>query len=389
MKDRIWGYSRNVFFTGLTSFFNDFSSEMVLSVFPAFFKAVLKSGAASLGLVEGIADFASNIIKIYSGQLSDKVNKRRIFGILGYGLSTLTRPLYLFANTILPVVGLRLTDRIGKGLRESPRDALISLSVPKEELGRSFGFHRAMDTAGAVLGPLVAYIILRQYPGSFNKVFITAFFIGIVGVASFFLVKEVAGVMQKKGGLAPLKNFSTQYKYYLLSSFILYAGTMPLAILLLKTQDIGLIIADIPLFYMLYSIFYSVFSLAAGKAADRVGDKKVILLGYLLLVVSYWVLHFASGAWVLGVGFAVLGLFSALTDGVQRSYAGRLTGIENRGAAYGWLNGAAGIGAFIAGIGGGYTWQHYGSGPALFVASAIVIFGLVVFLASQRETIEK
>src|SRR5450631_3614742 len=191
MKDRILGLPRNVFFLGLTSFFNDFSSEMVASVFPAFFISVLKAGAESLGLVEGIAEAASNLIKVYSGRWSDRIEKRKVFAIVGYTLSVFTRPFYVFAGSVGAVIGLRLVDRIGKGLRDPPRDALISLSTPEEEVGRSFGYHRAMDTMGAITGPLVAFLILRAYPGGFNSIFVTAFVIGLVAIASLTLVKDV------------------------------------------------------------------------------------------------------------------------------------------------------------------------------------------------------
>ena len=155
-EKRIAGLPKNVFLLGVVSFFNDFSSEMVLSVFPAFFVSVLKSGAASLGLVEGLADGASNIIKIYSGRLSDTIQKRKIFIFIGYSLSVLTRPFYIFTGSVGAVLGLRFIDRIGKGVREAPRDTIISFSALEGELGRSFGYHRAMDTMGGILGPLVA-----------------------------------------------------------------------------------------------------------------------------------------------------------------------------------------------------------------------------------------
>src|ERR1039458_8455838 len=196
MKDRILGLPRNVFFLGLTSFFNDFSSEMVASVFPAFFISVLKAGAESLGLVEGVAEAASNLIKVYSGRWSDRIEKRKVFAIVGYTLSVFTRPFYVFAGSVGAVIGLRLTDRIGKGLRDPPRDALISLSTPKKEMGRSFGYHRAMDTLGAIVGPLVAYIVLSYNPAAFNSVFIIAFVVGLAAIASLrleFYLKDVCG----------------------------------------------------------------------------------------------------------------------------------------------------------------------------------------------------
>ena len=238
MKDRILGLPRTVFFLGLTSFFNDFSSEMVASIFPAFFISVLKTGAESLGLVEGIADAASNLIKIYSGRWSDRIERRKIFAVAGYTLSDLTRPFYVLAGSVGAVIGLRLTDRIGKGLRDSPRDALISLSTPKEEIGRSFGYHRAMDTLGAIVGPLVAYVILSYNPMAFNSIFITAFVIGLLAVASLWLVQDIRQTLQVRH-VEAFEGFSRRVYGYLISIFILSIGTLPMAVLLLKTRDLG------------------------------------------------------------------------------------------------------------------------------------------------------
>jgi MFS family permease len=164
---------------------------MVASIFPAFFISVLKSGAESLGLVEGVADATSNLIKIYSGRWSDRLERRKVFAVVGYTLSVFTRPFYVLAGSVGAVMGLRLTDRIGKGLRDSPRDALISLSTPKEETGRSFGYHRAMDTAGAVVGPLVAYFVLLYNPTAFNSVFIVAFIVGLLAIVTLWLVQDI------------------------------------------------------------------------------------------------------------------------------------------------------------------------------------------------------
>lgn len=191
LSRKIFGLNRNIFILGLTSFFNDFSNEMILSAFPAFFTSVLKAGAASLGLVEGIADGASNILKIYSGQLSDKLKRRRIFIFLGYGMSVVIRPFYMIMGSVAGVLGLRVIDRIGKGVREAPRDVIISVSSQTGEMGRSFGYHRAMDTAGGILGPLAAYLILSKWPGGFNIIFMSAFVIGLIAVATIFFVKDV------------------------------------------------------------------------------------------------------------------------------------------------------------------------------------------------------
>lgn len=384
---KIFGLQKNIFLLGVVSFLNDLSSEMILSVFPAFFTSVLKAGAASLGLVEGIAEAGANFIKIYAGGLSDKIQKRKPFIVLGYSLSVITRPIYLLISSVAGVVGIRLADRVGKGLREGPRDAIISLSSPADELGKSFGYHRAMDTAGAIVGPLIAYLILRQFPTGFNKVFITAFIAGIIAVgATLFITDVVGNYKKKKMTLASLALFPKGFKIYLLALFILSIGSLPVAVMLLKTQSIGLTLASIPLFYVLYNISYSGFSIPGGKLSDKFGPKKIIFIGYLFLIASYIILLFDSSLAFLVVGFFVLGIFPALTDGVQRSYAAMLTDEENRGGAYGLVNAVAGFGALIAGIGGGFIWQKFGPGTAFFISIIIVIAGLVILSLTKSKS---
>ncbi len=371
--------SRNVFLIGLTSFFNDMSNEMVLAIFPAFFTSVLKAGAGSLGLVEGLADGAANIIKIYAGRYSDKIRKRKPFMILGYGLSVATRPMYLLAGTVGGVIGIRVADRIGKGLREAPRDAIISFSTPKEEMGRAFGFHRMMDTLGAILGPFIAYLILRAYPEGFNIVFVVAFIIGLLAVASLVFVRDIVGEARKGNiSLGSISVFPPDFKRYLVALFLLSAGSIPVAVLLLKTQHLGFSLASIPLFYMLYSLSYASFSVSAGGMSDRIGARTVMRIGYVILLIGYFVVALAEGAIILALGFLVLGLFPALTDGVARSLAAELSPEDHRAGAYGLVNATAGFGLMFAGIAGGYIWEYFGVNYALLVGGAFVIVGIAV-----------
>jgi MFS family permease len=371
---KIFGLNRNIFVLGLTSFFNDFSNEMILATFPAFFTSVLKAGAASLGLVEGIADGASNILKIYSGQLSDKLKRRRIFIFAGYGMSVIIRPFYMIMSTVGGVLGLRIIDRIGKGVREAPRDVIISVSSDKSEMGRSFGYHRAMDTAGGILGPLVAYLMLSRWPGGFNLIFLTAFLIGIVAVLTIFFVKDVFIARDGAGvrifSWKTFQSFSPRFKWYLASIFILSIGSLPSALLLLQTTNIGLMIASIPLYYMIYSISFTLFSYAAGKLSDRIGTSRVLALGYAILAMSYLALMTSSTPLTLGFSFAVMGIFSACTDASQRAFVAKHTPDFERGTAYGMYNAVVGFGVMISGILGGYLWQAFGPTSALFAAEA-------------------
>lgn len=392
MRARIFGLPRNIFFLGLTSLFNDFSSDMIYSVLPAFFTAVLGAGAQSLGLVDGIAECASNIFKIYSGYLSDRLQSRKPLVVAGYSLSVLTRPVYAFVFTVTGALGLRFLDRMGKGLRDAARDSIISLSAPKGEVGRAFGYHRAMDTVGAIVGPLVAYVILSRFPNGFPVIFFTAFAVGLLAVASLIFIRDVS--VQVRGDskrlTASFANFSPGFKFYLGAVLVLSMGSLPVAVMLLKTRSLGLAIADIPLFYMFYNLSYAGFSMAAGKASDRRGARTVIVTGYVVLLASYLLIGIAQSVWSLVLGFLMLGLFPALTDGVQRALAAQLTSEEVRGSGLGMLHAANGVGALVAGIGGGYLWQAFGAPVAFLAAAVFLVMGLVLLLASvpagQRAT---
>lgn len=389
MFERLFGLPRNIFFLGLTSFFNDFSNEMVLAIFPAFFTSVLKTGAASLGLVEGIADGASNLFKIYSGHLSDKLQKRKILVVFGYTLSVLMRPLYMLTNAVSGVLGLRLIDRVGKGLRDAPRDAIISFSTPQEKMGASFGFHRAMDNLGGILGPLAAYFLLQWFPLNFNLVFAVSFVIGLGAIVSLGFISDVVVASVQRFNIRgfPLASLPREFVMYLAAVFLLSVGSLPLAVILLKTESIGLTVASIPLFYMVYNISYSGFSYFAGRISDNVGARKVLTVGYMLLLVSYAVLAFCTNIPGLLAGFLILGLFPALTDGVQRALASELSPEVIRGGALGLLNAAIGIGAIFAGIVGGFLWQAYGPATAFAASSGVVVVGIIVFLLSApRKT---
>jgi MFS family permease len=241
-----------------------------------------------------------------------------------------------------------------------------------------------MDTIGAILGPLVAYLILRAVPTGFNLVFSAAFIAGLFAIATLFFVKEVSGAIQsKKLNLKNWSAFSPKFKNYLFSVAILSVGTLPISILLLKTADLGLMLASIPLYYMISNIAFAIFSIIAGKYADRFGAGKIIVGGYLFLILSYLVLMWTDGLSTLIFGFILVGLFYALTDGIHRSYAAHLTEETNRASAYGWLNGLSGLGALFAGVLGGYLWQTIGDGKTLLFGALIVVIGLLFFLFSQ------
>ncbi len=386
MNKKYFGLERNIFLLGITSFFNDISSQMVTAIFPAFIISVLKSGAAALGIVEGVADGFANVVKIYSGYLSDRMQKRKVFVLFGYTLSVLSRPFYTMFASVGGMIGLRVVDRIGKGFREAPRDAIISLASPKEELGRSFGYHRAMDTAGAIIGPFIAYFILQAFPDRFAYVFMTAFVLGFLAILTVLFVDDVKGAVRSKLlSVSGIKVLSPRVRIYLASLFLLSFGTIPVAILLLKTQSLGLSLASIPLFYSIYNVTYAGLSVVAGNASDKRGPRIVIIVGYLTLILGYIIVGFADTVPVLVFSFLLLGLYQALSDGVSRSYLAQMTSEHERGSAYGLFNAVSGFGALGAGVMGGYLWQVCGPATALAVSSILIILGILVLLQVKKD----
>jgi MFS family permease len=223
----------------------------------------------------------------------------------------------------------------------------------------------------------VAYLILRAYPTGFHIVFLTAFFAGIVAVLTVLFIKEIPGEARRKTiSLSSLAAFSASFKRYLIALLFLSLGSLPVAVLLLKAQSIGLTLSSIPLFYLLYNLSCAGFSFSAGKMSDRVGSKKVIAAGYGVLIVSYLCLTFAEDTTELIISVLVLGLFPAFTDGMQRALASELSTANLRGSALGYVNAISGIGLLLAGVGGGYLWQHLGIGYALALAGLLAVIGV-------------
>src|SRR3989338_8460005 len=354
-QKRIFGLRQNIFFLGLVSLFNDFSAEMIYSVMPAFLTVVLGAPPVLVGFIEGFADALASFLKIYFGWFSDKIGKRKILAAGGYAISVSTRWFLALVGSFWQVFILRSIDRIGKGLRDSPRDALISESVDKRELGKSFGYHRAMDTVGATLGPLAAVFLLPLILNDYRLLFKISFVIGILSVLTFFFVKDVSRSLSSgslnesalrkglkgEGFSFSLKGYSRAFKEYLLAVFLFGLGFMPIALMLLRSKEAGLNGFSMPLMYFVYNLSFVSFAIPAGKMADRFGDKKVLAVGFLAAIASYLYL--------------------------------------------GFLNAAVGISSLLAGIVGGMLWTKAGSDAALFYGAAMMAVGLLTFLHLNRH----
>jgi len=395
MKKRIFGFEKNIFFLSLTSFFTDVSSEIIYPLLPIFLTSVLGAGAAFVGLVEGVAETTASLMKLFSGWLSDRIRKRKALVVFGYTLSSLTRPLMALAAAPWNVLAIRFMDRIGKGIRNSPRDALIADSCAPDEKGRSFGFNRAMDHAGAMVGSLIVFILLLGVSKNYRLIFALASIPALFAVIVVtFFTNEVAPVNADNRRLHAddrryprkftfdlrLSAFSKKFKLFLFTVFIFTLGNSSDAFLLLRARSIGVGITFIPLLWFVLHVVKSFTSTPSGIISDKFGRRRVILLGWLIYGLVYLGFGFAKNTSHIWFLFAAYGLFYGLTEGVERAFVADLVNADVRGSAYGIYNFVIGIAALPASLLMGVLWQTLGPQVA-FLFGAALAFAASIALA--------
>jgi len=377
------GVERNVFRLGIVSFFTDISSEMVYPLVPIFLTSVLGAPLAVVGAIEGVAESTASVLRVASGWLSDRVGKRMPFVVAGYILAAAGKLLLAVAFHWPTVLFARFVDRFGKGLRSAPRDALIAQWTEPGVRGRAFGFQRAADTAGAVLGPLGALALLALLGQNFRLIFALAV---IPGVAGVILLRSVGESAARPGDAKPreemkLARFGRGYYAFLLISLVFALGNSSDAFLILRSRDLGLGVSEAVLAYVVYNVSYSLLAMPAGIASDRLGRRNVMGLGFAIFAAVYLgfaVIDAGAYVWLL---FPIYGVYMALTEGVGRALVSDFVGGEWRGTALGLYQGGMGLMILLSSILAGVLWDQVGPAVPFFLGGSTAALACVLVVA--------
>lgn len=379
-RGTIGGFDRNVFFLGMTSLLNDVSSEIIYPLLPAFLTTVLGAGPGYIGLIEGVADSTASVLKLASGWLSDRLPGRKSLVVAGYAIAAVSRPLVAIASAPWHVLVIRFSDRTGKGVRSAPRDALLAESSARATWGRSFGFHRAMDHLGAVVGPLIAFALVSLFAEGYRVVFALASIPGLLAV-----VVLACGVRAPKHRLAVAslsqpawRRLPRSLRSFLLAVFVFTLGNSSDAFLLLRAQTLGVSVTALPLLWAALHVVKSASSVPGGGLSDRIGRKRVIVVGWIVYGLVYLGFACAGSEVAIWLLFASYGLFFGLTEGTEKALVADLVPPAERGAAFGLYHLTIGIAALPASVVFGALWNW--SGPALAFTVGAGLAGVAALL---------
>lgn len=382
IKDMRAGLSRNVTFLGIVSGLTDISSEMLYPVVPIFLTSVLGAPMQVVGVIEGVAEATASFVKILGGRLSDHFSRRKPFVVAGYSLSAVPKPLLALATGWQFVLFARFLDRVGKGLRTSARDALIADSTDKAHWGKAFGFHRAMDTFGAAVGPLTALAMIHYMGAStpdYRAVFLAAFIPALVGVAVLvWLVKESGGHAPGTPR-PPAKPMSADFKKFVIIYSVFALGNSSSVFLIMKAKDLGFSLTEVILSYTCYNIVYAVLATPAGWLADKLGKVRTMNWGFVVFALVYLGFAAAGEKWMIWVLFALFGFYGAFNEGIAKAVVADFSGADNKATAMGYFQGALGFLTFASSALAGFLWDRVapwapfaaGAAGALLAAAAM------------------
>ena len=387
-KGKIVGLERNAFFTGLTSFFTDTSTKMVYSVMPLFLVSIGAS-KTTISLIEGIAESTASLFKAISGYWSDRIGKNKSFMMIGYGITALVTPLYALAKIPVQILFFRFFERTGKGLRAAPRDSLISGSIKENEAGKTFGFQKAMDNSGAIVGPLIAFLLLYFFPLNYTNIFLFATIPAILGVLTIAIFIKEAKAEGKAGTTKIfLTQFPRKFYFFIVIIFVFTLGNSADALLLVKTSETGIDKAYVPFMYMIFSTVAVLLAIPIGKLSDRIGREKLIILGFLVYAIVYYSFGRFNNRTIFIFLFMLYGLYSALTDGSQKAMISDIVSKDLKGTGYGIYYAVLGITLLPASLIAGLLYDHVNSDAPFYLGAVMALIAtalMVLFTILNRK----
>jgi len=386
---RLLGLPRPVWLLGWVSLATDSATEAIYPLLPYFLTTVLGAGAVSLGIVEGGAEAVNSLLKIWSGASADRRAIKRPLVLAGYSISSLARPLIAIAQSWSQVFAVRVVDRVGKGIRSAPRDAILAAFATPQTRGRVFGFHRAMDHAGAVLGPALATLFLYFYPGSYRTLFGLTIIPGLIAMALILLVREPEAAPRSSQGTPSTTGHSSAMPGELKRFFgvltIFTLGNSTDAFLLLKLTDVAGSPRYIPLIWAALHVVKASVSIVGGSWSDRVGRRTVIAAGWLVYAAVYVGFALSNTLVTLLAWFLVYGFYFGFAEGVEKALVADLAPADARGFAFGVYNAVLGIGALLASVLFGLLWNAFGAEAAFGTGSALALVATVLLFALVRR----
>ena len=396
MRHRVFGLNPNVFFLGIVSLLTDVSSEMIFTLVPLFLRNVLAAPFTIVGLVGGVSESSDAILRIFSGWFSDRLRKRKLLAVLGYSISTIAKPFMYLATSWPSVLAIRFGDRLGKGIRTSPRDALVADSVSAKERGRGFGLHRAMDTSGAVLGLALAAVIIYLVQGGGLELNLKTYqwliVIGVVPAVLAILVllffvheRKSPPAAQKLPLFSSVGGFDTRFKLFLMVMAVFTLGNSSDFFVILRAQNLGSSVVSTVLMLVLFNLTYALTALPAGVLSDRLGRRRVITMGWAIYALVYLGFALASSSWHLWLLFAGYGVYYGMAEGVARAFVADLVPAEKRGTAYGLYHWVVGLALLPASLLAGWLWDAVNPAAPFLFGAVLAFIAMVGIMGVVRE----